>query len=246
MPGSRSTPLAIGPSLRWDALSRKLPTDLGDVLEVGCGRGAFTGRLVRRAKSVVAIEPDHQSFVIAQQQLGSSVQLRNIECSELLSSECFDTVCAFEVLEHIEHDRAALEDWIEHLRPGGHLVLSVPADSKRLGDWDEMVGHYRRYDRKEMKNLLEGVGLRVVDISQYNFPAGYFLETARNLIARRTLRKGAADKNFAERTAGSGRLFQPESSFTAAVMRLVSLPAIALQRAFPDRGLGLIAIAQLD
>jgi len=47
----------------------------------------------------------------------------------------YDMVCAFEVLEHLKRDEAALRDWITLVRPGGHLVLSVPAGPERFGEW---------------------------------------------------------------------------------------------------------------
>ncbi|MEL7157397.1 MAG: methyltransferase domain-containing protein, partial [Actinomycetota bacterium] len=53
----------------------------------------------------------------------------------------FDYVMAFEVLEHITDDRAALEEWLRRLRPGGRVLFSVPAHQRKYGDADRAVGH---------------------------------------------------------------------------------------------------------
>ena len=54
------------------------------------------------------------------------------DLSELAAGETFDLVCAFEVLEHIEDDDAALTEWRARVRPGGRLLLSVPASERSL------------------------------------------------------------------------------------------------------------------
>ena len=98
----------------------------------------------------------------------------------------FDLVCAFEVLEHIEDDETALRDWVRLIRPGGHLLLSVPADPSRFGPMDEHAGHFRRYSVDRLTALAENVGLVDVRATVYGWPLGYALEAVRNrLDARR-------------------------------------------------------------
>jgi SAM-dependent methyltransferase len=70
----------------------------------------------------------------------------------------FDIVFCADVLEHIENDCGALKNIFQALRPGGKLVLTLPAYSKLYGHHDKMIGHYRRYDRKDIKCLAEEVG----------------------------------------------------------------------------------------
>jgi len=84
-------------------------------------------------------------------------EVRNIPVQDL-GDERFDLVCAFEVLEHIEDDAAAVKEWSSRLRAPGWLLLSVPAHQDRYGPFDEMVGHFRRYDPAAMTALLAGCG----------------------------------------------------------------------------------------
>src|SRR3546814_10271932 len=70
-------------------------------------------------------------------------------------------VCAFDVLEHIEDDRLAIQEWIRWLAPNGKTILSVPAHRSRWGAGDVWAGHYRRYDRNDVEQLLVSCGMEV-------------------------------------------------------------------------------------
>lgn len=240
----RLPPLMPNAALRWDVVSRLLPDPLGDVLEVGCGQGAVAARLARRANSLTALEPDLQSFAVAKARVGDRGQVLNMMSGELPAGDSFDLVCAFEVLEHIGDDAAALADWVARLRPGGTLLLSVPAHSRRFSDADRIAGHFRRYDRVTMQARLEQAGLIDIDICLYGFPSGYLLEAARNHLARRELSGKAGAMDIAERTATSGRMFQPGNALSHRAMSIASIPMIWLQRLFPDRGVGMLAMAR--
>ena len=78
---------------------------------------------------------------------------------------------------------------------------------------------------------------------QYGFPLGYLLEAGRNLVGRRRL-TGARDVPVAERTAGSGRLFQPSGGLRGTATRAGTAPFRIMQRAFPDNGTGLVVLAR--
>jgi len=225
-------PLTPNGWLRYDVIRRLLPDGVTDVLEVGCGQGAFGSRLAQRYR-YLGVEPDQRSWAVASQRISAvgSGEVRNVTVADL-GDDRFDLVCAFEVLEHIEDDAAALREWAGRLRPGGWLLLSVPADQRRYGPADRLVGHFRRYEPEALEALLSG------------FPLGYLLEAVRNAVSRRRLASAAAT-SAAERTAGSGRLLQPSSGIRGTATRWGSAPFRLAQRAFPDKGPGLVAIARL-
>ena len=238
-------PLAPNAWLRYDLVQRMLPPDgVTDVLEIGCGQGAFGARLACRYR-YLGVEPDKTSWAVAQRRITavSSGEVRNVAV-ETLGAERFDLVCAFEVLEHIEDDAAAVKDWAGRLRPGGWLLLSVPAGQRRYGPWDELVGHFRRYDPEAITDLLASCGFGEIKVRYYGFPLGYALEAGRNLIGRRRLTP-AGDHTFAERTAGSGRQLQPTTSVRGLATRWGTVPFRALQRAFPRNGTGIVVLARL-
>jgi len=236
-------PLTPNAWLRFDVVERMLPTGIKDVLEVGCGQGALGTRLAQRYE-YLGVEPDKSSYHVAQQRMAliKRGEVRNVPVGEL-GDERFDLVCAFEVLEHIEDDTAALRDWATRLRPGGWLLLSVPAHQHRFGPADELVGHFRRYDPPAMTELLNSTGFGDVALRLYGMPLGYVLEAGRNRIGKRRL-AAVADTSAAERTAGSGRLLQPSGSLRGAATRWATAPFRLAQRAFPATGPGLVVRAR--
>src|ERR1051326_6090556 len=132
-PGAdRLAPLTPNAWLRADLVGRMLPADVRDVLEVGCGEGALGVRLAR-GRAYLGLEPDPGSFQVARRRFTEAGhgEVRQAHTRDLGAEERFDAVCAFEVLEHIEDDAAALAEWAGRLRPGGWLLLSVPAHQRR-------------------------------------------------------------------------------------------------------------------
>ena len=237
-------PLAPNAQLRYDVVERMLPAGVTDVLEIGCGQGSVGARLAQ-SYHYLGVEPDRASWEVARQRMRAvgRGEVRNIASGEL-GTERFDLVCAFEVLEHIEDDAAAVKQWAALLRARGWLLLSVPALQRRYGPADELVGHFRRYDPPAMAALLNGCGLDQVEIRQYGFPLGYLLETARNAIARRRL-AAAADTSTTERTAGSGRFLQPSGRVSGVAIEWGTAPFRLVQRAFPHTGPELVVRARL-
>ena len=110
-----------------------VPTGISDVLEIGCGQGAVGARLAQRYR-YLGVEPDQASWAVASQRISAAGrgEVRNIAVEDL-GDDQFDLICAFEVLEHIEDDAAALKEWTGRLRPHGWLLLSVPAHQHRYG-----------------------------------------------------------------------------------------------------------------
>jgi SAM-dependent methyltransferase len=237
-------PLAPNAWLRFDVVARMLPAEAVTALEIGCGGGGFGARLAMRYE-YLGIEPDRVCAVVARDRLHAigRGEVQNA-AAEFLPTRQFDLVCAFEVLEHIENDSAALRAWARLVRPSGWLLLSVPAGQDRYGPWDELVGHFRRYEPASLAELLTETGFVHVRTSRYGFPLGYALEPARNLVARRRLVR-APGQTISERTAASGRQLQPPGGPAGALSRWATAPFRFAQRAFPGTGTGLVAIARM-
>ncbi len=235
-------PLSVSAWLRWDVVERLVRgRPIRTVLEIGAGLGGFGARFARRW-SYLGLEPDARSAAVAAARIaphGGSVL--NATTDALPAEARFDLVCAFEVLEHLEDDAAALADWVARLDVGASLVLSVPAHQARMGPWDAAAGHYRRYGREDLVTRLTTAGLVDVSVLAYSFPLGYVLELGRNVMASRVARPAGMD----HRTSASGRLLQPEGRL-GLVTRAVAAPFRLIQRPFAgtDLGTGFVAVGR--
>jgi SAM-dependent methyltransferase len=229
--------------LRWSVVRRTVAgLAPRDILELGCGLGAVGARLARMAH-YTGVEPDDTCAAVAAARIGPvGGEVVHGDHSRIPPERSFDLVCAFEVLEHIESDQDALSAWVRLVRPGGHILLSVPADPDRFAAADVLVGHYRRYTAEDLGTRLRTAGATDISVRHYGWPLGYLLEGVRNRMARPRL--GTASQVAHERTATSGRTFQPRAQLIGGAIRLGVAPFSWLQELRPSAGPGLIAVAR--
>lgn len=145
------------------------------VAEVGAGIGTFTGRLLQAgAERVLAVEPEPACAAELERRFGSD---RRVEVAretlpsspslEALTGSC-DLVLCQNVLEHIDDDAAAVLAMARALRPGGALIVLVPAHPRLYGPLDRSYGHFRRYDRERLRRLMTGTGLKLDRLYSFN------------------------------------------------------------------------------
>lgn len=231
-------PLSAHAWLRYDATLRLVPSGIRRVLEIGAGLGSF-GALLAERYDYVGLEPDRSSFDVAVERLGHRGVVLNQTAESYSAAEPFDLVCAFEVLEHVEDDSGALAGWLRFARPGGHALVSVPFGRERFGAWDRKAGHYRRYDRADIVQVLERAGMDSIATIVYGFPLGRATEMGRNLVAH----FDSDARTMDERTASSGRQLQPPS-WAAAATRVAAAPFRLAQRPFSQSNLGTGIVAR--
>ncbi|MFT7601316.1 MAG: SAM-dependent methyltransferase [Acidimicrobiales bacterium] len=227
-----NAPLTISGWMRYDVVRRHIE-DLApsSILEFGVGLAGISSRIVG-GRDYYGVEPDDESRRQAQQRLPGHHVVASLD--EVPVGRVFDLVCAFEVIEHIEDHHAVAKQWAGLIRPGGHLLLSAPADSGRYGPWDRAAGHFRRYDRVDAEALVEAAGLDELDLRHYGYPVGNVLEMARNRVADRSDR---VQKPMDEVTADSARQLQPTAR-TAPITQAVGSTLARAQRSFEKRGRG--------
>ena len=140
-----------------------------DVLDFGAGTGTFALPLKSAGISVACVEPDGglrsslSSSGLAAYPDISDIPLKSLDCTYSMN-----------VLEHIEDDRAALEAIHERIRPEGRIIIYVPAFNILYSKMDELVGHRRRYRRKDLVAKIEDAGFQV-DTATYVDSLGFFL-----------------------------------------------------------------------
>jgi SAM-dependent methyltransferase len=198
----------------------------GALLEIGCGVGALLYELGQGGHDCTGLETSPAALKTAE---ALALDQRNVSvvgrASETWTAR-FDYVLAFEVLEHVERDEEALRQWASYLRPGGKLLLSVPAHRRRWSASDEWAGHVRRYERTQLSDLVRRVGLQVDDIECYGFPIANLVDPVRSWNHARLLRQAgpaAARRTRKDRTDQSG------------VSRSLESKLFPLQRSLPGR-----------
>lgn len=110
----------------------------------------------------------------------------------------FDTVCLFDVLEHIEEDELALYNARQMLNNDGTIILTVPAHMWLWNRSDAIAGHKRRYTKKELTELLKKNGFEII-IAKYFFIsiiALLFLRTLINRDNKKNVSNEEFDKNI--------------------------------------------------
>lgn len=145
---------------------------LGDrILEVGAGTGNLT-QFMLGAKALVCIEPEaeYQPRLEQIRTTHLNTRLYQAPVQDIPADEInFDAAICVNVLEHIEDDGAALGAMARRIRPGGHVVLYVPATGWAYGAMDKQLGHYRRYNKPMARALAQQCGLRIVHMRYVNF-----------------------------------------------------------------------------
>jgi SAM-dependent methyltransferase len=255
-PPRRLPPLTVMAWLRFDAIRRAVGTVAPQsVLELGCGEGAMGGWLAARTAEYTGVEPDASARATAAARVAAVPGARVVASLDDTAGLAVDLACAFEVLEHVEDDLALLRTVRSRIKPGGALLLSVPAHPERYGASDELVGHHRRYARADLTGRLGRAGYDVVAIESYGTGAGHVLDRLQDALAARRLAAaptepaaGAPAPSDEVGTPGSGRYRQPGSATAAAVRAGLAAPFRVVQRPFrhTDAGVGFVALARAD
>ena len=83
-------------------------------------------------------------------------------CSLPYRDKSFDLVIILDVLEHIKEDIHAIEEINRILKANGYLIVTVPHKMKYYSKQDKLIGHYRRYNIKQLNDILRKYNLKIV------------------------------------------------------------------------------------
>ena len=146
--------------------SANLPVD-ARILEIGCGTGHNLSMLGTFG-SVDAIEIDDASRAIAERRLGRPILSSPLPGLAGVERNAYDMVALLDVLEHVEDDVEALRAMAGCLKPGGKILITVPAHPWMWSKHDVVNHHHRRYTRKSLAASLTNAGLRFEKLNYFN------------------------------------------------------------------------------
>ena len=204
------------------------PPDQARILEIGCGTGHNLAML-QRFGEVDAVELDESVREIAERRLGRKIMSSRLPELEEVGDGNYDLIAAFDVIEHIESDDAALKAIAGKLRPGGRLAMTVPAHPWMWSAHDMINHHKRRYSKGSLKALIERSPLRLETIGYFN--SLLFPLAAAQRLALKAMRKEDAQLGI------------PPSPVNSLLTSIFAFERHAISRLPLPPGLSLYAIA---
>lgn len=207
-----------------DLLGESGAKDAGALLDVGCGTGSLVRTLLTLGYDARGVDPFVRESGLAEPSFIAGT-LERLPWEDAT----FATLCAFDVLEHVDED-AALREMMRVLRPGGLMLVSVPAYRALWGPRDDAAGHLRRYSRRMLRAALTRHGLAVERLFGFQLALMPMLLVSRWTARRRGREEVREDK---------------PGSMVNALLRSINAAEVRLGRVLrPPTGSSLFAVAR--
>lgn len=218
--------------------------------EVGCGSGMVARELCDRGLGGVGIDFSEAAIAIARDTLASHLEAGHFElrAGDFLAMDDlegrFDLALAIMVMEHVEDDVEFARRLAGLVRPGGHVIIGVPARQDRWGIEDQTAGHFRRYERAGLESVLRAAGLVPTRVWSISVPVANLLFHAGNLMIRTSSEVSKRGQSARAQTESSGIREIPfktvfPAPFRLLLNRVTMAPFTHGQRLFYNTGLGL-------
>jgi SAM-dependent methyltransferase len=143
----------------------KLPPN-ARILEIGCGTGHNLAMLSGFGH-VDGLELDDEAAALSEKRLGRGILRSPLPELDGVADD-YDLIGAFDVIEHIDDDRAALDAIATKLKPGGKFIMTVPAHPWMWTAHDVANHHKRRYSKRSLRALIQGSPLKLDRIGYFN------------------------------------------------------------------------------
>lgn len=201
------------------------------ILEIGCGNCVARGQFERSlGRPVHGCDLNRSAMELASTGLGD-LYFYNIHDRRPEWKQHFDSILLLDTLEHIEDTKGFLESVRHHLKPGGQLIINVPAIQSLYAEYDRVAGHIKRYSITRLKQELSKAGFVPGKFHYWGF-------TLLPVLMMRSLMLRFTPK---ERIIASG--LQPQSKLTEGILRgLMKLERTLIK--WPPIGASLAGLAR--
>ena len=199
------------------------------VLEVGCGTGHNLAML-REFGTLDASELDPSARALASKHLPGEVKEAKLPDLSMFDRNGYDLIALLDVLEHVPDDLASLRAIHHRLKPGGALLMTVPANPWMWSAHDAAHHHFRRYTRKQLNELFLRSGLEIQLLSYFNSLLFPLVAVAR--IGGKITRKDSADDKL------------PSAPVNTALNKIFGMEAALLGRVPMPFGVSLVAVVR--
>ncbi|HEV3417482.1 MAG TPA: class I SAM-dependent methyltransferase [Pirellulales bacterium] len=166
------------------------------VIDVGCGTGANLASLAHDYRCI-GIDTSPEAIRLARQRFPAMQFIQGFAPADLSGLiDDAQLVLMMDVLEHVPDDFRLFSQIAAAVRPGTYLLITVPADQRLWNRHDESFGHYRRYDRKRLSKLWDGLPLKPLLVSHFNSRLYPLIKTVRTVNRWRGEVAGVAGTDF--------------------------------------------------
>lgn len=155
---------------------KNIPEGKKRILDLGCGSALFSCSLAEKGHKVLAVDPSRKMIELARKRKklkkinNKNLQILKMKAEKIDKLESkFDVVLILDVLEHITNDSQVLVKLKKILDKKGILIITVPAHPFLYGIRDKEMGHFRRYSKKNLINLIKNKGYQIKTIRYWNF-----------------------------------------------------------------------------
>lgn len=198
-------------------------TDPPRLLDAGCGTGGMAAQLARRG-AVTAMDYSPHALDFCRRRALPRLVRGSVNALPF-GDACFDAVLSLDVLYHaaVLDDARAVRELARVLRPGGLLLLNLPAYDWLRGQHDIVIETQRRYTRRGVGQLLSAADLETVQLGYWNtllFPAA----AAVRLASRRRPAHGEADSDVGPVAPALNRALSGILALERRLMTVAPLP----------------------
>jgi 2-polyprenyl-3-methyl-5-hydroxy-6-metoxy-1,4-benzoquinol methylase len=224
-------------------LVNEIVAPAGVIVDIGCGTGGNLGSLADKYECI-GIDASPEAIELARKRFPETKFICGMTPDDLGEiNNRADLFLLLDVLEHIENDREFFQKIFGSLRPGAHILITVPADMSLWSPHDVNYGHFRRYDAEQLKRVWSGLPASLRLLSYFNTALYPVIRVVRafNQIRNREWGDAGTDLSLPPKFINSALT----SIFAREARRLVSALRGKRER-IHGFGVSLVAVMQKD
>lgn len=192
----------VGEAQRFNSWMYKtiLPYCHGNILEIGSGIGNISEQFLRDNHRISLTDLRENYCQILRDKFSNYSNLESVFTLDIIDPEfdtkhsdkfgTYDSIYALNIVEHVKDDNLAIANCKKLLKPGGNLVILVPAYQKLYNGFDEELEHYRRYTQDSLDKLFKNNDLNIIHRQYYNFVGIFGWWFSGNILGKRTIPEG--------------------------------------------------------
>lgn len=152
----------------------------GSLAEIGPGNGVYVEKYKQYASKIYLYEPSKNFLKNLRKKKNKKTLIINKFFS--IKRNKFDTIVSLDVLEHIKDDNKQIRKYHSSLKKGGHLILIVPAFQFLYSKFDKDINHFKRYNKKGIKKLIEKFKFKIIKLDYFD-TIGFFLSLGSKFLS---------------------------------------------------------------